>query len=144
MRFFQALPILYLARHTSAGFTDFDIPASRATVDIQVFNVGNLTANGGSVNVVAPVLPGHETIVFPMYAFLVTHAASGTRMMFDLGIRKDPLNFVPSLAGFFSSGQYQVEETKDITELLQEGRIILESIDAVIWRCIASRGVYSF
>ncbi|KAJ7446701.1 hypothetical protein FB451DRAFT_785716 [Mycena latifolia] len=52
--------------------------------------------------------------------------------MFDLGMRKDPLNFVPSISAGFSSGTFILEEPKDITEMFQEGGIPLTSIDTVI------------
>ncbi|KAF8216652.1 beta-lactamase-like protein [Mycena galopus ATCC 62051] len=68
-----------------------------------------------------------------MYSFLVEHVHSGTRLMFDLGIRKDPLNLAPSVAALFSSGIFEIEEPQDITELLQDGNISLASIESVFW-----------
>ncbi|KAJ7683086.1 hypothetical protein B0H17DRAFT_1205327 [Mycena rosella] len=74
-----------------------------------------------------PVLPGHETSPSPVYAFLVEH--KNTRLMFDLGIRKDTVNFVPSVAASFASGAFILNQSKDITELLQDGGVPLKSID---------------
>jgi hypothetical protein len=54
--------------------------------------------------------------------------------MFDLGVRKDPQNLVPALAALATPDVFQIEQPKDITELLQDGGIPLASIDAVIWR----------
>jgi hypothetical protein len=36
-----------------------------------------------------PVPAGHEVLHCPAFAFLVEHAATGRRVMFDLGLRKD-------------------------------------------------------
>ncbi|KAJ7660763.1 beta-lactamase-like protein [Mycena polygramma] len=108
------------------------IPASHATVDVKVFNVANFsdTLPGALVQ---PVLPAFGNITIPVYAFLVEHIASKKRFMFDLGIRNDPLNYPPSIADQFRSGVFSVAPFKDITELLEEGGIPLESIETVFW-----------
>ncbi|KAJ7776789.1 hypothetical protein DFH07DRAFT_720055, partial [Mycena maculata] len=78
----------------------------------------------------SPVLPGRETIAFPMFSFFVEHNTSQKLIMFDLEMRIDPQNLAPSLAGFYTSGgAFVTGESKDITELLQDGGIPLTSID---------------
>ncbi|KAJ7168333.1 hypothetical protein C8R43DRAFT_1060645 [Mycena crocata] len=108
------------------------IPASNATVEVKAFNVANFTASSAQI-VLQPILPGHEALHIPLHAFLVEHSASKTRFMFDLGMRKDPLNFAPSISTMFANGMYSFEPFKDITELLEDGEIPLESIHIVIW-----------
>ncbi|KAF7360607.1 Metallo-beta-lactamase superfamily protein [Mycena venus] len=125
--------LLLLAGGAYASYQDFGIPASRATVDVRVFNVANMTLPGQTQSFIAPVLPGHEAATFPMYSFLVEHKQSNKRLQFDLGIRIDPQNTVPSLSGPFNAGFIHLEPYKDITTLLQDGGIALSSIDAVIW-----------
>ncbi|KAJ6455399.1 beta-lactamase-like protein [Mycena sanguinolenta] len=115
-----------------ASYRDFGIPASSATVDVRVFNVANMTLTDETHAFMTPVVPGHETVTFPMYSFLIEHK-SNTRLMFDLGIRKDPQNTPPSISVSFGSGFATLEPYKDITVLLQEGGINLTSIDAIIW-----------
>ncbi|KAF7374591.1 Metallo-beta-lactamase superfamily protein [Mycena sanguinolenta] len=117
-----------LAGEAYASSLDFGIPASRATVDVRVFNVANVTLVNEAHTFTTPVLPGHEDAIFPMFSFLVTH--DGKRFMFDLGIRIDPLNLAPSLTGFFTSGTVVLEQPKDITGLLEDGGIPLTSIDS--------------
>ncbi|KAF8186580.1 beta-lactamase-like protein [Mycena galopus ATCC 62051] len=131
----NALPLLFPVAHVFATFRDFDIPASDRTVQVKIFNVGNLTVMNGLSRIVHPVLPGHESTPFPMYSFLVEHGASTTpkRLVFDLGMRKDPLNFPPNVASFFASGVYHIDEAKDITEQLEESGIPLRSVQTVIW-----------
>ncbi|KAJ7637464.1 hypothetical protein B0H17DRAFT_1172505 [Mycena rosella] len=130
----QSLSLLALLGGTYASFHDFDIPRSHATVKVQAFNLGNVTLKETAHAFFHPVLPGHETSPSPVYAFLVEH--KNTRLMFDLGIRKDTVNFVPSVAASFASGAFILNQFKDITELLQDGGVPLKSIDTVIWRLL--------
>ncbi|KAJ7170485.1 beta-lactamase-like protein [Mycena crocata] len=133
MFFLSCVSLLFLASETYASFRDFGIPSSDALVDVKVFNVGNASLTNTSHAFILPVLPGHESVTFPMFSFLIEHKRTQKRLMFDLGMRKDPLNFAPSIASFFTSGIAHLDSPKDITELLQEGGITLASIDAVIW-----------
>ncbi|KAJ7334282.1 beta-lactamase-like protein [Mycena albidolilacea] len=133
MRFTSALLTTSLAGAASASWRDFGIPHSNATVDLRVFNVVNATLVNEAHTFFSPVVPGHEDAPFPVYSFLVEHKKTGKRVMYDLGIRKDPLNLAPDIAVFFSSGTTVVEPFKDITELLEDGGIPLTSINSVIW-----------
>ncbi|KAJ7642703.1 beta-lactamase-like protein [Mycena polygramma] len=124
---------LVLVGGSSASYLDFGIPRSNATVEVRVFNVANGTLVNDAHEFFLPDLLGYESAVFPMFSFLVEHKASQKRLLFNLGIRKDPQNLVPSLAGLYTSGGHQLEPHKDIVDLLQDGGIPLASIDAVIW-----------
>lgn len=130
---FSSLSLFLLASTAHASFRDFGIPPSKATVDVRVFDVGNTTLVNSTSAFYLPVLPGHETITSPMFAFLIEHKSTQKRFMFDLGMRSDPLNLVPSLASSFASGAFSAPPFKGITELLEDGGIPLTSIDAVIW-----------
>ncbi|KAJ7452690.1 beta-lactamase-like protein [Mycena galericulata] len=127
------LPLFLLAGAARASFQDFGIPTSQSTVDVRVFNVATATLTNATHSFYLPVLPGHETITSPMLAFLVEHKSTQKRLMFDLGMRSDPLNLVPSLSSFFASGAWNSPPFKGITELLEGGGIPLASIDTVIW-----------
>ncbi|KAJ7445439.1 beta-lactamase-like protein [Mycena latifolia] len=129
----RSLSVISLIGATFASYHDFGIPASRATVDVKVFNLGISTLTNATSSFFSPVVPGHETVQFPAYAFLVEHKASQKRLMFDLGTRVDPQNLVPNLAAFFSSGLAKLNEPKGITELLEDGGIALASINTVVW-----------
>ncbi|KAJ7830749.1 hypothetical protein B0H14DRAFT_3143442 [Mycena olivaceomarginata] len=122
-----------LIGNTYAAYHNFGIPASKATVDVRVFNVANMTLLNETHAFILPVVPGHESAPFPMYSFLVEHRASQKRLMFDLGIRKDPENTPPAISVALASGFAQLEPYKEIAVLLQDGGINLTSIDAVIW-----------
>ncbi|KAJ6601212.1 beta-lactamase-like protein [Mycena vulgaris] len=133
LRVLPCLSFVFLLGGTYASFHDFGIPPSDATVDVRVFNVGNLTLTNSTHTFFLPVLPGRESVKGSLFAFLVEHKKTQKRLMFDLGLRKDPLNLAPSIAGLFSSGVGILEESKDITEQLRDGGIALASIDTVIW-----------
>ncbi|KAJ7123692.1 beta-lactamase-like protein [Mycena epipterygia] len=133
MLFYRSLPLFVLFGGTYASCKDFGIPPSLATVDVKVFNPGNITIVNSSDLFTLPVLPGHETVKFAMYSFLVEHNKTQKRLMFDLGVRTDSAGLIPLFANAVASGAFKLEATKDITELLQDGGISLESIDTVIW-----------
>lgn len=141
----QSLLTLLLVSNAQASYRDFSIPDSSATVSVSAFNVVNPGVALGPASVLwVPVLPGHEEFELPIYAFLVEHnssqdAGGSTRLMFDLGIRQDPLNFAPALAELFKDGEFVVNNITGITERLTAGGIALESIETVIWRSVDSR-----
>jgi hypothetical protein len=134
MHLISGLFLGFLTGRTYASWLDFGIPPSNATVDVRVFNVANGTVVNDAHTLFLPVLPGHESAIFPIFSFLVEHKNSQKRLMFDLGIRTDPLNFAPSVAALFSGGVITLDPFKDITDLLQDGGIPLSTIDSVIWR----------
>ncbi|KAJ7604147.1 hypothetical protein FB45DRAFT_957998 [Roridomyces roridus] len=128
--------LLLLAGQAHASYKDFGIPHSSATVSVKVFNVGFLELINATHTFANPVVPGHESVTFPMYSFLIEHNTSKshqTRHMFDLGIRKDPENLAPAFSTAITAGLASLKEDKDITEQLEDGGIPLTSIDAVIW-----------
>ncbi|KAJ7654512.1 beta-lactamase-like protein [Mycena polygramma] len=129
----SCLFLVSLLSVSSASYHNLGIPSSNATVEVKTFIVGNTTLVNGSHEFILPVLPGHETVTVPMFAFVVKHTNSNTTFMFDLGMRKDTENFAPAVEGLFTSGAVEVEIPKDIPELLQEGGISLASIDTVFW-----------
>lgn len=131
MRLFIAV-VAAMALNCRASYSDFGIPYSQATVSVKAFDIGHLTAPSSLV--FAPVLPGQEVATGEMHSFLIEHGASNTRVLFDLGIRKDVQNFAPAIAGLFSSGLFQSQNATDIAKQLQQGGISLSSIDTVIWR----------
>ncbi|CAK5263762.1 unnamed protein product [Mycena citricolor] len=116
-----------------ASFSDFGIPKSNATVDVRAFDVGTATLTNETHTFFRPILPGHESLVIPLFAFLVEHKQSGKRVMFDLGMRSDPQNFAPSIKQFFTGGVMRIYESRDITGLLETGGISPSSIEAVVW-----------
>ncbi|KAJ6488568.1 beta-lactamase-like protein [Mycena vitilis] len=133
MRLLTAFSLVFVVGQSYASSLDFGIPPSNATVQVSVFNVANMSLTGAGSAFFSPTLPGRENGHFVMFSFLIEHKESQKRLMFDLGIRKDPQNLVPNLAAFFTEGVATIEQDRDITELLKDGGIPLTSINAVIW-----------
>ncbi|KAJ6493202.1 hypothetical protein C8R45DRAFT_824920 [Mycena sanguinolenta] len=129
----RVLSLACLIPPTLAGFQDFGIPESDATVDVKAFNVANFTLHNLTNAFLNPVLPERENLTLPMHAFLIEHKPTKKLFMFDLGMRSDPQNLPPGFAGFFSSNTITFDPFKDITQLLEEGGVSLNSIDSVFW-----------
>ncbi|KAJ7794130.1 hypothetical protein B0H14DRAFT_2923823 [Mycena olivaceomarginata] len=111
------------------------IPASDATVSLTAFNV---VTDMRDVSVPAgglfqPVPAGREPFNVPIFAFLVEHVATGRRIMFDLGPRKDQENSAPPFPEMLKAGLYTMPVDRDITEQLVDNGVDLKSISAVIW-----------
>lgn len=83
---------------------------------------------------VGPVIPGHDWLNVPVYAFHITHRPSGKQMLFDLGCRKDWHNLVPQTVDLLENNWAGIKVEKDIVEILKDGGVSFGSggIDAVI------------
>ncbi|KAJ7793410.1 beta-lactamase-like protein [Mycena olivaceomarginata] len=117
------------------SFTDLNIPASSSTVTVKIFDVVNnpQAVVVPAVAFMSPVAPGYENMTCPMFAFLVENTATKTRVLFDLGPRKDLENGAPSMAAAVKAGTMSMPVTKDIGEQLEEHGVELSSISAAIW-----------
>nr|GAT43913.1 metallo-beta-lactamase superfamily protein [Mycena chlorophos] len=116
-------------------YRDLGIPTSSSTVTVKVFDSIQAGDHGKvsipAENFYAPILPGHTKLACPVFAFLIEHPASGTRVMFDLGLRKDLENAAPPSAAFFQ--QVLPNSERDVVDLLAVSGVPGESLSAVIW-----------
>ncbi|KAJ5371300.1 uncharacterized protein N7496_007392 [Penicillium cataractarum] len=81
----------------------------------------------------APPVPGMETHPSnPSFSFLLEHA-SGRKLVFDLGIRKDYGNYAPKIAEYIPTTKYNIEVTGNVVDILEENDIKGKDIEAVIW-----------
>ncbi|KAJ6584951.1 beta-lactamase-like protein [Mycena capillaripes] len=117
------------------SFQELGIPPSEATVSVKAFDIvispSAVSMSAGMV--MRPVPPGHEALSCPVFVFLVEHALTGRRVMFDLGLRKDLENMAPTFAEAFKTGKFTVPIERDILEQLLDDGVDLNSISAVIW-----------
>ncbi|KAH8799204.1 beta-lactamase-like protein [Flagelloscypha sp. PMI_526] len=113
------------------GFRNLGIPFSAATVDLTAFGIAQLPTQVPAALALQPVLPGRETLKPTNYAFLVSSAKQGKKVLFDLGPRKDTENFAPATRALTSVVNFNVQ--KDVIQLLHEAETPLEAINAVIW-----------
>ncbi|KAF4555239.1 Cytochrome P450-like protein 80 [Elsinoe fawcettii] len=108
------------------------IPPGGTSVTVKLINPVNF---GPAIlqRFMAPPVPGLETFkTSPSLSFLIEHP-SGRRLVWDLGIRKDYQNYSPSIAAYLPTTKYSIEVEKNVIDILREGGIEPQSIEAVIW-----------
>lgn len=59
----------------------------------------------------------------PVYAFHITHQASGSQFLFDLGCRKDWWNLVPQTVDLLEGSWPGIKVDKDVKEILTENGV---------------------
>lgn len=108
-----------------------DIPPGDS-VKVKLIN----PVNFGSAEInrfMAPPVPGLEYFKWnPSLCFLLEHP-SGRKLIWDLGIRKDYDNYSRYIAEYIPTKYNNIDCTKTVGEMLQEGGYSLDSIEAVIW-----------
>lgn len=82
---------------------------------------------------VEPVLPGHELINVTEVAFLVENESLGKRVLFDAGVRKDYWNLPAVIQKRLGDVIPSLRVDKDMTEILREADISLDSIGQLGW-----------
>ncbi|KAK0209335.1 beta-lactamase-like protein [Desarmillaria ectypa] len=120
-----------------SSFFDLGIPSSGSTVLVKAIDVGAPSSILPAAFVLEPVLPGYEGLKAPIYTFYIEHGATGKRLMFDLGLRKDPKTSAPvakQMAALWKTKGFALDYSdKDIFDRLQEGGVDPATIDTVIW-----------
>ncbi|KAJ7048482.1 beta-lactamase-like protein [Mycena amicta] len=115
---------------------DLGIPLSSSTVTVKVFDTiraGDHTKiKAPATGLFAPVLSGHENLGGPVFSFVIEHSATQTRILFDLGLRKDLENSAPNIAQLIQQA-FPVQAQADIVDLIEANGIPKESVSAVIW-----------
>jgi hypothetical protein len=114
-------------------------PASNSTVSVKIFTCfRNLKHRSEAVFSAAPGATSDEAML-PLSclgkSFLVEHA-SGHKLVFDLGIRKDTDTWTSWCLDLIESGKLKIDEHgPDVAETLSAD-MDLRSINAVIWRSV--------
>ncbi|RFU28568.1 hypothetical protein B7463_g7786, partial [Scytalidium lignicola] len=81
-----------------------------------------------------PVYPGYDKFKLPSYSFLIHHKASNTRVLYDLGLRKDwRTHFSPQLVRMIASLNLEILCEKDTADILRENGTAPEDISAIIF-----------
>lgn len=103
------------------------IPESSSTVSVSVIDsTSKIIAKTGLV--VQPHIPGHDEFNCPCFSFLITHQSTGQKILFDLGIRKDPENLSPATRAFAS--HMTILSERNVAEILGDEA---SEISAIIW-----------
>ncbi|CAI7627100.1 hypothetical protein PCG10_002394 [Penicillium crustosum] len=111
-----------------------DIPLSDNIVRVKLLDTTTYLT-GKAFVFVDPVVPGHETFSFYDLAFFIENEAQGKKVMFDLGTRKDYWNLAPAVQRVFGADTVMdgIRVEKDVSEILEDGGVALESINSCIW-----------
>ncbi|KAH8807140.1 beta-lactamase-like protein [Xylogone sp. PMI_703] len=108
-----------------------NIPASTSTVVVKIID-STTWIECPIRGLFGPHIPGHDKISCPSYSFLIEHA-SGRRLLFDLGMRKDWENLAPKIVDTIKEHGWNVKASKNVSEILTEGGVSLSSIEAIVW-----------
>lgn len=117
---------------TSIPAPSLDIPPSTSTVRVSIINTTCDILCPAS-NFVKPPIPGQSYLNFPIFAFLIEHAASGKKILFDAGARKDWWNLAKVVQGLFAEKIPGVRIGKGINEILREGGVDMRGVGSVVW-----------
>ena len=108
------------------------LPQSGSTVEVSIINT-TTDIVVPAIGLIAPVQKGHEYVNLPTFAFLVKNRKLGKTIMFDLGCRKDWWNHAPASYASIKNGIPGLNVVKNVNELLREGGVDDQKIDAVVW-----------
>ncbi|RAL10207.1 MBL fold metallo-hydrolase [Aspergillus homomorphus CBS 101889] len=110
---------------------NLNIPASDKTVEVSIIDT---TANIQLPADVffAPEIGGLKQLRAGAYAFLVENKSRDKRVLFDLGVRKDWENLAKPLYDRLKE-IFAVTVRKDVSDILTDHSIPLDTIDAIIW-----------
>lgn len=113
------------------------LPVSPHTVGVSIIDTtSRLTLP--STNFVAEKIAGHSMWTSPSYSFLLEHAGSGEKLLWDLGLRTDFENLAPAainpMLKLLEDGLIDVSVEKDVATILEDEGIDVADIDAIFWR----------
>ncbi|KAI9899665.1 hypothetical protein N3K66_006126 [Trichothecium roseum] len=116
-----------------------DIPESQATVTVKIVDNGSRITGPMSFFMEPPLLDdlqSRQKIFAPAFVFLVEHederAGKTRRVVFDLGIRKNPAEYPPAVLAYHEAFE-MVPGDKEVFDVLRSGGVDLDTVEAVIW-----------
>ncbi|KAF7522902.1 hypothetical protein G7054_g11990 [Neopestalotiopsis clavispora] len=112
---------------------ELNIPPSTATVNVSIINTTGTIRGVNTWRFFEPSIKGHDWLATPCFAFLIQHPTLNRSIVFDLGIKKDLENLPPPLLERFKESGYTVDVPKHVREILDEGGVDTQSLEAVIW-----------
>jgi hypothetical protein len=134
---FPASVIATTGMSASSSSHSFIIPPSQRIAHVKMIHAA--TAMGGHVPFIKPDpdLPTIPTTHLDIWTFLIEHPRLKRRVLFDLGLRKDTNNLSPAAQEAISpDGPFPFTVNKDVPDQLVDAGILLDSIDALIWRLV--------
>lgn len=111
-----------------------EIPKSSITVDVSVINSTSWVSNVPHWFSIEPLYPGLEFSAGPSYVFYIHHKPSDSRLLFDLGVRKNfRTHLSPHLLKAMDGVGMQISVEKDVSEILAEHNVGPGDIDSIIF-----------
>lgn len=108
------------------------IPAG-STAEVSVIDTTTYLSNVDGKLLVDPVYPGYESFRIPSYAFLIHHRPSNSRVLFDLGLRKNwRTHLSPHFLKEVLALPFDISCEKDVVDIIADHGIPANAIDAVI------------
>ncbi|KAH9032902.1 beta-lactamase-like protein [Lactarius pseudohatsudake] len=108
------------------------LPAYRgSTVGVSALFVGNVSIPTSLI--VQKPMPGHDTLDWPLYSFLIENEKAGKKVLFDLGLMKAWKEKQPDVLAGAQKVNATFEVLADVSELLTSASVPLASIDSIIW-----------
>ena len=101
---------------------NLNIPSGKSTCTVSIIDTTCSLVLPTFISV-GPPIPGHTWMNVPVYAFHITHQATGTQLLFDLGCRKDWWNLVPQTVELLTGQWPGIVVDRDITEIVQDGGV---------------------
>lgn len=113
-------------------------PKSNNTVRVSIIDTTSQVGNVATTAFMEPEISVHPKMEVPAFGFLVEHQSEQggpkQRYLFDLGVRKDWKNLPPSYISKIEAGGWTVNVEKNVSEILEDGGIALESVNGIIFR----------
>ncbi|QRV83259.1 metallo-beta-lactamase superfamily domain-containing protein [Ceratobasidium sp. AG-Ba] len=110
-----------------------NIPPSDATVQVSIIDSTSRVKGLPTKLFFQPVIKGYEVVDCPAFSFLIEHESTGKKLLFDLGVAKDWRNGPPAIANRILQNNWDVTVRKNVSDILAEHGVPLESITTIIW-----------
>lgn len=106
---------------------------SGTPISVKIIDTTSSIGNLPSEYLMGPPIKGFAHCgTMPSFSFLLEHA-SGRKLLFDLGIRKDWHNHAPTIAKRITTNGWDIRVQKSIVEILEENGVDPAGIEGVIW-----------
>ncbi|QRW07224.1 metallo-beta-lactamase superfamily domain-containing protein [Ceratobasidium sp. AG-Ba] len=116
-----------------ARLPPWNIPTSNSIVRVSVIDTTTRVKGLPTSLFFVPVIGSYEIVECPAFGFLIEHEPSGKKLLFDLGVPKNWRNGPPAITNRIIGNKWQVDVEKDVSDILAENGVPLESINSIIW-----------
>lgn len=111
---------------------DLKVPSSSTIVQVRILDTTSHIAGIPLAPFVSPEFKGFTHLSCPAYSFLIEHP-SNRKLLFDLGVRKDPENFAPRIRNRIKNGGWKVTVKQGVREQLEHNGVNGKDIEGIIW-----------